>query len=117
MEVYKMFFVRYQERIEVTKGRHIMVVDTIMPIEKFLYAFTTEETVESLMNDPGVACADGGWQDNGVCSVTGAYLEHRIYKFICRGNLDAEKESLHKCLSDDDLRVEYAAMKADPKKC
>lgn len=106
------FHVRYQERIEIRKGRYILVVDTLMPLNEFL-EFTTPETIETLLsNTSGSSESDCGWQDNGVCCVTGAYLEQRVVGVICPSNFKNVSNQLIPCLSDAELLAEYKSYNA-----
>jgi len=109
------FFVRYQERIFVKgKGcyeKFIMVTDTLMALNDFLN-FTTPETVESLLSNVD-SCLDArgnikeNWQDNGVCCVTQAPLEHRVLAVVCMSNFDETNSRLQKCPTDDELLEQY----------
>ncbi len=108
----KNFQVRYQERIEVTKGRYIMVHDHLIPLDEFVLTFMTPETVENLLSNPGGSdWTDRGWEDNGICCVTGAYLEHRVVGVICPSNYDFTMKSLHRCPGDDELLEVYKCEK------
>lgn len=105
------FHVHYQERIEVYKGRYILVVDVLMPINEFLTFHNPEITESLLSNTSGSRDNDKGWMDNGVCCVTGAYLEHRVVGVICPGNFKHASDNLHQCLKDADLLATYKAQR------
>jgi hypothetical protein len=109
------FFVRYQERICVNapgcREKFIMVTDALMPLNEFL-TWTTPETVESLLSNVyEYLDAEGkrqdNWQDNGLCCVTQAPLEHRVLAVVCEGNLSDTKLRMWDCPSDDELLEQY----------
>ena len=84
-------YIHYQERIELRKGRYMLVVNTIMPLNQFVESMFDEVITESLMNAMNTSDA---WQDNGYCCVTGAPLEHRILKVISSTNYGFEISKL-----------------------
>ena len=103
-----MIFCRYQERITVVKGRYILVVDVLMPMTEMMGQFMDEILVEDLLNrSPGNADSDDGWQDDGICSYTGAYLENRIAKVVSTANYNDEVQRLHNVPNKDTLKEAY----------
>jgi hypothetical protein len=109
------FFVRYQERIRINAPgvdeKFITVTDTLMPINEFLN-WTTPETVESLLSNvyefsDATGKRQDNWQDNGVCCITQAPLEHRVLAVVCEGNLAYTKSRMQDCPTDDELKEQY----------
>jgi len=104
-------FVRYQERIVVKKGIHIMVNDTLIPMEEFSDNVIPAETAESLLNDtPGsheAMANPEGWQDNGIDKVTHAKLEHRVLAVVSGANYHEAEKKLWECPDDKTLLENY----------
>lgn len=100
-------YIHYQERIELRKGRYILVVNYIEPLAKFGF---DEIITQSLLNAMNTSDA---WQDNGYCCITGAPLEHRILKVIADDNYNVENVDLIPCPSDDELLKQYNEYKKE----
>lgn len=104
-------FVRYQERIVVKKGVHIMVNDALIPMVEFYDGFLPTETAEGLINSsPGshdAMASPEGWQDNGIDKVTHAKLEHRVLAVVSDVNFFEVKKKLWECPDDKTLLENY----------